>query len=108
VKSPVRLFDPDELRAYGNDSAVTYYFDCNSNNRKQQRDLDEYFNYEGLKMSHFDLSDDEFNKLMTKIWRNKPSIHDSELASYLLPDFAETSNTRSVQDAFSLVEYNLK
>jgi len=108
VNSPVRLFLPDTLSSYGNDSATTYYFDCNYAIGKSHHEIEQFFNYNRLKMSYEKLSPLEFSEVRKKIWKNKPSKYDTELNNYLLPEFAKLGDPVSLSDAFSLVEYNLR
>ena len=108
VNSPVRLFLPDTLSSYGNDSATTYYFDCNYAIGKSRHEIEQFFNYNRLKMSYEKLSPMEFTEVRKKIWKNKPSKYDTQLNNYLLPEFAKLDKPVSLSDTFSLVEYNLR
>ena len=108
TNSPIRLFDPDNLSASGNDTTDRNYFDCNSQNGKAQQNLDEYFDYKLLAENYAKIPEDEFRDHLSKIWKDKESTYDTNLANYLLPEFAKSGEPIYLSDIFSLVEYNLR
>ena len=74
----------------------------------EKKDVATFFEYEKLLNANGRKDKNELGKLLTRIWKTKPSIHDSDLTTYLMPEFAKLDDPVSLTDTFSLVEYNLR
>ena len=108
TNSPIRLFDPENRSASGIDTTDINYFDCNSRNGKAQQNLDEYFYYKLLAVRYANLPEDEFREDLSKIWKDRESSYDTDLTTYLMPEFVKLDEPVNLSDIFSLVEYNLR
>ena len=114
LNSQIRLFSP-------NDGPVRHFFNCNYANKKSKQQLDEYFARQQLQNSSlsfdYELLGKKFSSQpkwqalsnsMGKIWKDKSNFNETDLTTYLMPEFAKLDEAVSLSDTFSLVEYNLR
>jgi hypothetical protein len=105
-KSPVRLFKP--LIMDQEFDRPRYLFNCDIDNGIHEERLSKFFEFKRLMQVHHLTEKSELAKMLTRIWETKPSIHDSDVTTYLMPEFAILGGPASLSDTFSLVEYNLR
>ena len=111
--SPVRLF---KFHKYPQPR-----FNCNYRIGREEKELDIHFDYERLKKNYIgveyeilgnSISDDpkkeKFRNLLMKIWRDRPSKNEENMVRYLMANYENQEKSVSLEEVFSMVEYNLR